>query len=252
MLFHVTGSTTYLADSLHALPTEAAILPHSLWDVQKRSAKVLFETDLDHPSDIPNCAFLENQSLLSALIPAKTFKAAEVLWQKYDIGLPLETLKPWFAGLVLANALAGNLDFNATLGVDRQLWRATSPSKRGVLEGSEAIVAFDTAPAHEQAAYLAMIACTPNVVTARLNRLLLYWQTNDANGFETELQTAKLSFPIMFAGLVDRRNEAWLPTIVTAIISQTPILILVGALHLVGQMSLPALLELKGYPTEIL
>lgn len=250
MLFHVIGSETFLADTIHALPSNSASVPQALWELQKHAVQVMFETDLDRAPSIPANAFLPRQTLLSSLVPAETFEATTTLWHRYEIDLALENLKPWFVGLVLSQSLGWDLGFDPKFGVDKQLWQATAPEKRVTLEGTEALRAFDSAPLREQAAYLEMIALTPHVVTDRLKRLVQYWHANDVDGFGQELQIAKKHFPTMFAELIDRRNTSWLPAILKSVRRQTPTLVLVGALHLVGQTGLPELLTLKGYPTR--
>ena len=246
MLFHVAGSATFLADSIHALP-QNSVVPPSLWEVHRHATRVLFETDLDRPPEIPAGALLGSQTPLSSLVPASTYDAASALWKQFKIALQLETLKPWFAGLVLANSLGGSIGFDPKFGIDRQIWQATSPDRRFVLEGIEALEVFDGAPSDEQGDYLAMIATTPDVVIDRLNRLHHYWQGSDAVGFANELLAAKQRFPKMFSGLIEGRNAAWLPAIVGLVNDPTQSLVLVGALHLVGPLSLPALLAQQGY-----
>jgi uncharacterized protein YbaP (TraB family) len=250
MLFRVTGSPVFIADSIHALPKSSEILPAPLWTAQRDATWVFFETDLDRPPSVPQAAMLNEQTSLQSLIPAETYESALVLWHQFGIGLNLESLKPWFAGLVLANCLGSSLGFDAKYGVDRQIWDATEPAKRSVLEGTEALLAFDRAPASEQSDYLAMIAKTPEIITDRLQRLARYWRSADAGGFEQELSIAKGAFPIMFNGLIDERNKAWLPAVVNLVEQQTASLILVGALHLVGESSLLALLANNGHVVE--
>ncbi|HVA56251.1 MAG TPA: TraB/GumN family protein, partial [Gammaproteobacteria bacterium] len=169
------------------------------------------------------------------------------LWQRFGIQVPLETLKPWFAGLLLANFLSGTIGFNHQGGVDRQIWQATAPEKRRLLEGTEALDAFDAAPPSEQSAYLGTIAHSPEVITARFTRLYQHWQSSNVAGFEQELVLAKEQFPIMFTGLIDGRNQSWLPTIVDRAKQAVPALVLVGALHLVGESGIPALLTERGF-----
>jgi uncharacterized protein len=247
MLLHVSGSATFLADSIHALPENCSPISPALWAVQKHATHVLFETDLDRPPSVPSAALLDEKTPLSSLVSAATFGAAQSLWNQAGIQISLETLKPWFVGLMLANSLGTSLGFEPKFGVDRQVWQATSQEKRFVLEGIEALMAFDGAPYQEQAAYLDMIALMPEVVIGRLQRLCSYWQSSDARGFENELQIAKQQFPIMFSGLIDGRNATWLPTIIDLVKRQAPSLVLVGALHLVGECGLPALLGQHGF-----
>jgi uncharacterized protein len=252
MLFHVSGSATFLGDSIHALPEGNASIPTAIWEIQKHATHVVFETDFDRPPSLPDLAVLDEKSPLSSLVSPATFEATLHLWKKFGIQLTLETLKPWFAGIVLANSLADRLGFYSRLGADRQVWQATSPERRFVLEGLEALTAFDDAPRQEQAAYLAMIAQTPEVVTGRLQRLFSYWQSNNTHGFEQELLVAKQQFPKMFSGLVDERNANWLPHITKLIEHQIPSLILVGAFHLVGESGLPTLIRRQGHEVSVL
>jgi len=247
MLLHIHGSSTYLADSMHLLPPNAPTIPAALWRIQQGAACVFFESDLDKPPGIPPSAFLPPETPLSSLVSAQTFGATAALWQRFGIQVPLETLKPWFAGLLLANSLSGTIGFNHQAGVDRQIWQVTAPEKRRLLEGTEALGAFDAAPPGEQSAYLDTIARTPEIITARFTRLYQHWQTSNVVGFEQELVWAKEQFPIMFTGLIDGRNRSWLPTIVDRAKQVAPALVLVGALHLVGESGIPALLTDRGF-----
>jgi uncharacterized protein YbaP (TraB family) len=250
MLLRVSGTATFLADSIHALPESCASIAPALWEVQKNATHVFFETDLDRPPSVPSAALLGESTPLSSLVPGATFEATRSCWERAGIQLSLETLKPWFAGVVLANSLGTSLGFEPKFGVDRQIWQATSQEKRFVLEGIEAFTVFDDAPNQEQAAYLKMIALTPEVVIGRLRRLCSYWQSSDVKGFENELLVAKQQFPIMFSGLIDVRNATWLPAIIDLLERQTPSLVLVGALHLVGESGIPTLLSQRGYAVK--
>lgn len=252
MLFHILGSETFIADSIHMLSKDHAILPPALWELQRCATRIYFETDIERSPGIPACALLEVGMPLSSVVSEKTFAAATSLWESFGIQLRIETTKPWFAGLMLAVHLGQGLGYDRAFGVDCQLWKATPPERRFVLEGTEALSAFDASPFHEQLAYLEMVALTPSVITDRLQRLHKYWASNDAGGFEKELILAKQQFPVMTTGLVDNRNQAWLPAIIDLARLQMPSLVLVGALHLVGPASIPMLLSQLGFEVNAL
>jgi uncharacterized protein YbaP (TraB family) len=74
------------------------------------------------------------------------------------------------------------------------------------------------------------------------------WRSGDMAALD-ELEAAPLrnEFPQIYRSLLLDRNDAWLPQIESLAQSQPVELLLVGALHLVGEDGLLAALAARGY-----
>jgi uncharacterized protein YbaP (TraB family) len=173
------------------------------------------------------------------------------------IGAPIadiETMRPWFAFLALSYFAAGAEGFDPNVGVEKVLiseWRARGRSIR-YLESVE-----------QQLGVLAGLA--PEVERALLVESVHEWERGDAsleelfsawwNGDETTIadimnDSLRDGAPEVFNALVVRRNEDWAMKIEREMAGSGTELVAVGAGHLVGEGSLPALLEAKGFTVE--
>ncbi len=77
------------------------------------------------------------------------------------------------------------------------------------------------------------------------------WREGDTRGFEAvALDPWKDQFPGLYRSLLLDRNLDWIPDIETMLTTREIELVLVGALHLVGEDGLLAMLEQRGYRVE--
>ena len=80
--------------------------------------------------------------------------------------------------------------------------------------------------------------------------LKMAWQRGDTQALvEIGLEDFK-DFPGAYQSILVNRNRAWLPKIEALLDDQTVEYVLVGVLHLVGEDSVLAMLEAKGYQVE--
>lgn len=250
MLFRVRDTDVYLSDTLHVLPEGAPMPPAIVWEVHKKSSLVIFESDFDRTVPPPAWAFLDAGRSLQSLVPINLYLPTAAAWESAGIKITLADVKPWFAALLLGYALSTKNGLKRELGVDLQFWKATPAPRRAILEGEEALLAFDRAPMSEQIAGLSMVVKTPEIVSARQLRLCEYWKASDADGFANELIAVREISPTVMAGLIDQRNRQWAPSILKSVVGKVPTLVLVGALHLVGPHSLQALIEAAGFKVD--
>jgi len=84
-------------------------------------------------------------------------------------------------------------------------------------------------------------------------KLKAAWVRGDREALnQTLLEPFKKDYPMIYHDLVIKRNKAWVPKIEKMVLSNEVELILVGALHLVGEDSILSQLAAKGYKVEML
>jgi uncharacterized protein YbaP (TraB family) len=83
-----------------------------------------------------------------------------------------------------------------------------------------------------------------------LEELLDAWRRGDEPALRAELETSFESFPDLYRSLIVDRNERWMPVIDALLAGPEDHLVIVGALHLIGEHSVIRLLEQRGYRVE--
>jgi uncharacterized protein len=85
------------------------------------------------------------------------------------------------------------------------------------------------------------------VIGAQAVRLVETWREADLGALERQLELDFAGFEALRDRIVTDRNRAWLPEVEALLAQEGTSLVVVGALHLVGNAGLPALLEERGH-----
>jgi uncharacterized protein len=87
-------------------------------------------------------------------------------------------------------------------------------------------------------------------MASELDDLLSAWRRGDAAKMGQLLQEGFDEYPDLYRPLTVERNRKWVPQIEQLLDDKDDYLVVVGALHLVGNDSVIDLLERKGYKLE--
>jgi len=146
----------------------------------------------------------------------------------------------WAAALILSSAIRSGDPAN---GVDRALIEAA-----GRVEGfesySEQFAMFDTLSEEDQSDLLASVASDAD--EGGNGGTVEAWLTGDMEVLDNALSRGMLEYPALREVLVVRRNRVWAEQIDVMMANERPF-VAVGAGHMVGAESLPALLAERGY-----
>ena len=250
-------NTIYLAGSMHLLRPDAAELPAPVQRAYRDSTQLVMEIDLDDLDPQAGAAFTATHGTYA---PGSSLRGAlgEARWGRVveegtKLGLPsavLDRLEPWVVALVLSVAQmnAAGLDINA--GVEQQLQtRAQTDGKP--IEGLETmdfqLSIFDNLPAEEQARFLDLTLAEGEQMTGQLDALSAAWREGRAQELEALLLGEYAKFPELYEALVYQRNRNWIPKIRALGERDGNVLVVVGALHLVGDQGVIAMLEQAGF-----
>jgi uncharacterized protein len=253
-------STVYLAGSVHLLPSQEAALPPGFNRAYADSTRLVMELDLGALDPLAPAEWLTEHGAL----PPGTSLRSVLGEQRYnrvtaaaaDLGLPVEVLDtqaPWVVAIELAELEYVHLGFEPQQGVEEQLvHRAQADGKPtagletldGELSGLPALPREDQLRLVDQT--LDELKDTPG----EMREVLAAWRRGDAAQLATLLSGEYRSFPALYRPLVTARNQSWLPQIEQLLKGTGNTLVVVGALHLVGDGGLLELLRKDGYTPQ--
>ena len=257
--WRVTGEDTgelLLLGSVHYLRQEDYPLPSNIDELYQQADTLVMELDLDDLDTLSvENLFIEagtlppGSSLQPVLTPA-VYELAETRSAEFGLDLAFATrLEPWLIAITLMDLGMNALGFNASRGLEQHLLRrATSDGKQvlGLETLEDQIHVFDQLSIKEQEALLLQTLNEIDSADDAMDELLNAWRDGRVNTLANELTANFEDFPILYRHLVIDRNERWLNPLRQLLETGERYLVVVGALHLVGDDSVIELLQHQG------
>ena len=250
------SSDVLLLGSVHLLRESDYPLPGNIMAALERSECLVFELDIDDLDPLASQSLFqslgrtpEGVSLQDILGPSTYARAAE---RSGELGIDLDLLadfKPWFAALTIMNLQLMRMGFSPGLGLDQQLAALASANGKEVLglESMEFQLAlFDDLPDAVQIQLLMQTLDEAEELEAQMGILVEAWREGQTDVLARELGNSFADYPDLYRSLVTDRNESWADKIISMGQSHRQCLVVVGALHLVGDDSLIELLRRRG------
>ncbi len=256
--WHVAGSggELWLLGSIHYLREEDYPLPPVINELYERADALVMELDLDDldlmamQGSFMSAGVLPASSTLRTLLDAEIYKLTAS--HAEDLGLPvtlLERLEPWLVALTLMDLGMSRLGFQASQGLEQHLLRRALADRKEIL-GLESlddqIEIFDQLSWADQEALLVQTLTELEAPEENMNRLLDAWRDGSLAELATELSEDFAEFPELEAALIGARNQRWAVQLEQLLDNDRSYLVIVGALHLVGEGSVVELLQSHG------
>lgn len=167
----------------------------------------------------------------------------------------LQMFKPWFAGLMVSVVEMTKQGLDPALGLDRHFMAKAAEAGKATAaleSGAGQIAVFAGMSEREQLQMLDEALDQAAAGPAQIDQMHLQWRTGDAeglwNGMAAEL---KRSYPQLYRRINLERNQAWVPQLVERLeAGNDDALVVVGALHLLGEDGVVEKLRLRGYKVE--
>jgi uncharacterized protein YbaP (TraB family) len=172
------------------------------------------------------------------------------------IGIPaaaIDRFEPWFASMMLSVTSAQRAGLDTANGPETVLTRAAAARRMPVreLEGFEwQIRLFDNMPEPLQLAMLRASLQQLNAETGMLATMLDSWSSGDAESLVRAMNAEDRSPPVLRRVMLTNRNAAWARWIHDRMERPGTVFIAVGAAHLSGRDSVPAVLAAHGINAE--
>lgn len=250
----------YLAGSMHLLHAERASLPAPLERAYRNSASIVMEIDTDDGdaqdagARLLEAAQLAPDASLQALL-------GEARWNTVrsalaEAGFDAERasrFEPWGLALLLTQAGFARQGYTSAAGVEQQLTeRARRDGKpiSGLETAAMQIALLDGLDMNVQRQMLDLTLEEVQEMPQMLDELDDAWRAGDLQRLEALLLEGYRQMPELYTALLVERNRRWVSQIRAWPTTSPPRLVLVGALHVVGEQGLPALLQRAGYTVQ--
>lgn len=256
-------NSVYLLGSFHLLKTSDYPLSADVTAAFADAERVVFEVDPAALSD-PALGMRMAQLAMSPRSAALVEVAPEPLLERLrallgSMSLPasqLEQFEPWFVSLAVVSSLGQQMGFAAEQGLDRYLMAEAAKAGKptGGLETIDSqLAALDGTPVAEQLVSLEEYAAEDANLRARLDELHAAWRRADVATLQRlTREDMQAKTPETYRRLNVDRNRAWMPQVRAMLDgnSREDVLVVVGALHLLGPDGLVEQLQSAGYRVE--
>lgn len=249
-------SAVWLFGSVHMLPAQTPWRTRVLDKLVSKADRIYFEADVGPAAQaamLPlsmELGFNHNGTLLSDQIGSTLTDRVRVAAQTYDIPMPaLLTMKPWLAATTLATGPLAQSGYDAALGVEMVLAGELADARKGYLEtGAEQLAFLAGGSLEEQIAMLEATLDTLDMAQADLKTMIDAWLAGEPEQLGVAFDAQMAGFDADTAErLIDERNHNWIEQIDAMLARNEQALIVVGAAHLAGEVSVVRLLEERGF-----
>jgi hypothetical protein len=168
----------------------------------------------------------------------------------------LERLEPWFVGLSITLIEMQKLGLDPRMGLDMHMIeraRDAGIPASGLELGSEQIAIFDGMSREEQLQFLAESLGEAEDAKVEIESLHGAWRRGDATAMWRSMALdLRREYPELYRRINVDRNDAWVPKLQRLLDEEKEqdTLVVVGALHLLGEDGVVEKLRAKGYRVE--
>ena len=258
---NASGATFTLLGSIHYLRSSDYPLHGSIDQLYRSADTIVMELDLDDldPLQMSQALMLRGMAddgvLLAERLPPAALRQTTAL--AGEVGLTaaqLSGFEPWLVALMLTQLKMAQLGFDPSVGVEQHLLgRARSDRKEilGLESMDDQLAVFDSLSSAQQAQFLTQTVAEIGQLEEQAGQLVDAWRAGQVDTLATDLLAGLASYPDLYRRLVVARNQDWAEELSRLARSQPQdYLVVVGALHLVGEDSLVELLKQRGYQIE--
>jgi len=250
-------NTLYLTGTVHVLPAETA-LPDNVAQAYRTSEQLVMELDLNDENSLAGQLGMVQDGMLpagetlSSQLDANTRRKLDTATKRLGLDASvIASFKPWLAALTLEQLQLAQLGMDANNGIDMQLAaRAAQDHKRirGLETFDEQLQFFTRMDAKQQQAYLDYTLTELETLPTEMSALLDAWRNGDESHLEKLLTEGLDQDAQLFTTLTSKRNQRWMSQLKPLLDNEhDDVLMAVGALHLVGDQGIVALLKKAGY-----
>lgn len=254
------GETSiWLFGSVHLLRPDTVWRTPYLDKVLSKVDRVYFETDIGPEAQVRvtplsvQLGFSRDGKLLSDKISPELMDELRGVAQDYGMQTAmLLTMEPWLAATTISMAPMTNSGFDPRLGVDALLEAELPAERKGYFETPEEQLAILAGGSlDEQLAMLRATLDSMSTMEADISELVDAWQMGNPDLLGELFMSQMGGYDDgMVKRLIDDRNHNWVGQIETMLKDKQSTLVVVGAAHLAGPVSVEKLLRDKGFTTE--
>ncbi|MGH6890091.1 MAG: TraB/GumN family protein [Rhizomicrobium sp.] len=250
-------SLLYLFGSIHLLPPNVDWHSPAVDKALKASDVFVFEAPLGEEGLRATQDFVRangmlptNRSLSSQLDPKARRAYLSVVAASHVPPESLAHLRPWLAEIVLETRLMENMHYSPDSGVDRQIWKYAKSENRKIesLEtvGEQLSLLMPKNPGLETEEFDASLK-ELKTDSIQIGALVDAWCNGRVDEVARMTNAGLSGTPGAMKLLITDRNARWTDKLAGMLARRHTYFVTVGAGHLAGPESVPALLARRGY-----
>lgn len=255
------GGTLYLLGSFHVLKPSDYPLSPEVMQAFAKADRLLFElppAEAQSPQlagRMLQVARRTDGRTLQDALDARTWQALSAYARRHGMSLEaLQPLKPWFVALSISLAEMARQGMDPNAGLDHYLMQqAQSRGKPadGLERAEEQLTLLDGMTLTEQQQLLEE-ALDEAETTDQLRRLHAAWRNGDVQTLTTQMaEDMRRQYPALYQDINVERNARWVPRLENQLGKGSgTTLVVVGALHLLGNDGVVERLRARGYHVE--
>lgn len=246
----------YLLGSVHLLRSQDHPLPAVIDTAYDDAESLYMEIDMDDldplamQATINRLGMLDEGTTLRDVMGAGLYADALLAADTLDIPLGmLEQTEPWYAAITIEQLALARIGFNPIYGIEMHMMtKATRDGKaiHGFESVEEQLALLDGLSLEAQRELLMQTLAEGANIRSVMDDLIGAWRAGDIDYMEENLLAEVANFPELYETIVAGRNRRWVDTIDKLLKDEDDYLVIVGALHLVGEDGVPQLLESRG------
>ena len=250
-------NTVFLLGSVHMLKAADGALPPEVLQAYQRSKSLIMELDLSDAG----AESLIGPELAEVMLPeGKTLSQVlgpdlypVLLAHAKAVGLEAATterFQPWFAAILLEQLTLTHAGYEASAGVDMQLTQSATADHKPIIAletAAEQMGYFARLTLVEQARFLRFTLQDLDSTDSDPAAVIRAWKRGDVQELERLFRQESAESPELMHQLTSDRNRKWLPRIKALFDDDHDDMVIVGAMHLIGEDGLVALLKHQGF-----
>lgn len=246
----------YILGSVHLLRRQDHPLPNVMESAYDDAEVLIMELDMD---DLDAAAVQVSTNRLGVIHDDRTlrdFMGDELYEQALEaanqLDIPFEMLsktEPWFAAITVEQLALARIGFNPLYGVEMHMTMKASQDGKPIegLETIEEQLAFlDNLSLDAQNNLLMQTLVESKNIEALMDDMIRAWRIGDVEYMKDTILDDMAQYPELYKAIVVDRNRRWVDMIDRLLDDSDDYLIVVGALHLIGEDGVPALLAKRG------
>lgn len=252
-------SSIWLFGSVHMLRADTDWRTGTFDKLMSKVERIYFEADVSPAAQAEmmplsmEMGFNRDGVLLSEQIGPALTDRVRAAAQDYGIPMPvLLTMKPWLAATTLSSGPLMQSGFEAGLGVEMVLAAELPEERKGFLEtGAEQLGFLAGGTLDEQITMLEATLDSLHLARSDIEIMVRAWMEGHPEDLGRAFDAQMQGFDdAMVERIIDTRNRNWVHKIAAMLDDNEKVLLVVGAAHLAGDVSVVKLLEERGFASE--
>lgn len=250
----------YLLGSMHLLRPGDETLSEEIRQLADAVDVIYMELDLDNLDPVETASTMlgmgmssDGRSLPEILGPDSWQEVEASLAQLEIDPLLIQAQKPWLAALTVTQLRLAQLGFGADVGVEQQVLRAAGQNGtpvQGLETLEQQLEALDKLSQDAQKEFLLNSLSDAEDLEEQVDEMVRAWASGDVEELDRVLLGDLRESPEVYETVLLERNRRWAGQLEQVARARRAALVVVGTGHLIGEDSVPDLLERQGYPSR--